>query len=60
MVPDCVERLVQGDWGTQFGMLIQYIAESRPGGINDTNIEHEDLGQLQALYKVGEWLLPAF
>ncbi len=49
---------MQGDWGTQFGMLIQYIAESRPGGINDTNIEHEDLSELQALYKVGECTSP--
>ncbi len=35
-------------------MLIQYIAESRPGGINDTGIEQEDISQLQALYQVGE------
>ena len=25
---------LQGDWGTQFGMLIQHIDESRPGGLS--------------------------
>jgi len=43
---------VQGDWGTQFGMLIQHIDESRPGGLQaggGTTVEA--VGDLQELYK---------
>jgi hypothetical protein len=35
----------QGDWGTQFGMLIQYIAEKRPEGLNAAS--DEDVADLQ-------------
>lgn len=35
----------QGDWGTQFGMLIQYMAEKRPGGLNAAT--DEDVADLQ-------------
>lgn len=41
-----------GDWGTQFGMLIQHIDESRPGGLaggGGTTVEA--VGDLQELYK---------
>ena len=43
---------VQGDWGTQFGMLIQHIAETRPGGLEGTTTE--DVSDLQALYKASK------
>ncbi len=36
---------LQGDWGTQFGMLIQYIAEKRPEGLNAAS--DEDVADLQ-------------
>ncbi|CAK0784285.1 hypothetical protein CVIRNUC_007489 [Coccomyxa viridis] len=38
-----------GDWGTQFGMLIQHIAETRPGGLEGTTTE--EVSDLQKLYK---------
>ncbi|CAL8469338.1 g8879 [Coccomyxa elongata] len=41
-----------GDWGTQFGMLIQHIAETRPGGLHGTTTE--DVSDLQALYKASK------
>jgi hypothetical protein len=37
--------LLQGDWGTQFGMLIQYMAEKREGGLNAAT--DEDVADLQ-------------
>lgn len=43
---------MQGDWGTQFGMLIQNIAETRPGGLQGTTTE--DVSDLQALYKASK------
>lgn len=36
---------MQGDWGTQFGMLIQYMAEKREGGLNAAT--DEDVADLQ-------------
>ena len=41
-----------GDWGTQFGMLIQNIAESRDGGLEAAT--DEDVGDLQVLYKASK------
>jgi arginyl-tRNA synthetase len=41
-----------GDWGTQFGMLIQYMAEKRPGGLNATS--DEDVADLQVLYRAAK------
>jgi arginyl-tRNA synthetase len=38
-----------GDWGTQFGMLIQHMAELRPGGLDATG--DEDVADLMALYR---------
>ena len=40
------------DWGTQFGMLIQHIAESRDGGLDAAT--DEDVSDLQALYKASK------
>lgn len=41
-----------GDWGTQFGMLIQYISELRPEGLNAAN--DEDVADLQVLYRAAK------
>lgn len=41
-----------GDWGTQFGMLIQNIAELREGGLDAA--QDEDVADLQALYKASK------
>ncbi|KAL6784922.1 TSR1 [Auxenochlorella protothecoides x Auxenochlorella symbiontica] len=41
-----------GDWGTQFGMLIQYIADKRPGGLSAA--EDEDVADLQVLYRAAK------
>jgi len=41
-----------GDWGTQFGMLIQYMAEKRPEGLNGTT--DEDVADLQVLYRAAK------
>lgn len=38
-----------GDWGTQFGMLIQHMAELRPEGLAATR--DEDVADLQQLYR---------
>lgn len=61
---DCVSRTLEycgadvlrlnhiGDWGTQFGMLIQYIAEKRPGGLEAST--EEDVADLQVLYRAAK------
>jgi arginyl-tRNA synthetase len=41
-----------GDWGTQFGMLIQYMAEEREEGLGADGQE-ESVSDLMALYKCG-------
>jgi arginyl-tRNA synthetase len=41
-----------GDWGTQFGMLIQFITELRPEGLNAAT--DEDVADLQVLYKAAK------
>lgn len=40
----------QGDWGTQFGMLIQHISETREGGLASEALD-EDVSNLELLYK---------
>lgn len=40
-----------GDWGTQFGMLIQHMAELRPEGLAASR--DEDVADLQQLYRCG-------
>ena len=44
--------VAQGDWGTQFGMLIQHISESREGGLAGTTVE--EVADLQALYRASK------
>mgnify|MGYP002632305315 CR=1 FL=1 len=41
-----------GDWGTQFGMLIQFISEKRPEGLNAAS--DEDVADLQVLYRAAK------
>ncbi len=41
-----------GDWGTQFGMLIQFIGEKRPEGLNAAS--NEDVADLQVLYRAAK------
>lgn len=39
--------MTQGDWGTQFGMLIQYMQEKRPEGLGNEGGKEEDVSDLQ-------------
>eukprot|EP00878_Enallax_costatus_P002829 GHUV01003021.1.p1 GENE.GHUV01003021.1~~GHUV01003021.1.p1 ORF type:complete len:672 (+),score=213.86 GHUV01003021.1:232-2016(+) len=41
-----------GDWGTQFGMLIEHMAELRPGGLAESR--DEDVADLQQLYRAAK------
>ncbi len=41
-----------GDWGTQFGMLIQHMTESTPGGLE--RVGDAGVSDLQALYKAAK------
>ncbi len=41
-----------GDWGTQFGMLIQHMAETHAGGLEA--VGDADVADLQALYKASK------
>lgn len=43
----------QGDWGTQFGMLIQHIAETREGGLGSDALD-EDVADLEVFYKASK------
>ena len=38
---------VQGDWGTQFGMLIEHLNETRSGGLADPSIADMSISELQ-------------
>ncbi len=42
--------VLQGDWGTQFGMLIQFLAEARPDGLADPTIADLALPELQVCF----------
>ena len=47
--------VAQGDWGTQFGMLIQHISESREGGLTGSGgTTVEEVADLQALYRASK------
>ena len=43
---------VQGDWGMQFGMLIQYITEAHLDSLQTTPLQEENISHLQYLYQV--------
>jgi len=49
-VVTCVGAVLQGDWGTQFGMLIQFLAEARPDGLADPTIADLALPELQVCF----------
>lgn len=40
-----------GDWGTQFGMLVEHLRDEYPAALEMENVEDIDLGDLVALYK---------
>jgi len=42
----------QGDWGTQFGMLIQHLDDSREGGLAGGGAD-EDVKDLQVPSRIG-------
>lgn len=46
----CIGIVLQGDWGTQFGMLIQFLAEARPDGLADPTIADLALPELQVCF----------
>lgn len=43
-----------GDWGTQFGMLIQHMSEMRPDGLGESGGRDEDVADLQELYRAAK------
>ncbi|KAL6744770.1 tRNA synthetases class I (R)-domain-containing protein [Haematococcus lacustris] len=43
-----------GDWGTQFGMLIEHMRELRPEGLGDAGGREEDVADLMRLYKASK------
>ncbi|XP_045832727.1 arginine--tRNA ligase, chloroplastic/mitochondrial-like isoform X1 [Trifolium pratense] len=50
--PEClIRRNHIGDWGTQFGMLIQYLFETYP---NPDDVNESDIGDLQTFYKASK------
>ena len=46
-VPEGAASAVQGDWGTQFGMLIEHLNETRSGGLADPSIADMSIAELQ-------------
>lgn len=46
-----------GDWGTQFGMLIQHMSELRPEGLGAEGGRDEDVSDLMELYRWAVQLL---
>jgi len=43
-----------GDWGTQFGMLIEHMSELRPEGLGEEGGREEDVSDLMALYRAAK------
>jgi arginyl-tRNA synthetase len=43
-----------GDWGTQFGMLVEHLREEYPQALNKETSESVDLGDLVELYKAAK------
>eukprot|EP00199_Chlamydomonas_sp_CCMP681_P000318 CAMPEP_0119106360 /NCGR_PEP_ID=MMETSP1180-20130426/4070_1 /TAXON_ID=3052 ORGANISM="Chlamydomonas cf sp, Strain CCMP681" /NCGR_SAMPLE_ID=MMETSP1180 /ASSEMBLY_ACC=CAM_ASM_000741 /LENGTH=596 /DNA_ID=CAMNT_0007091677 /DNA_START=206 /DNA_END=1996 /DNA_ORIENTATION=- len=43
-----------GDWGTQFGMLIQHMSELRPEGLGEEGGKDEDVSDLMQLYRAAK------
>ncbi|KAL7534026.1 hypothetical protein ACHAWF_004733, partial [Thalassiosira exigua] len=43
-----------GDWGTQFGMLVEHLRDEYPAALNKETSKDVDLGDLVALYKAAK------
>ena len=43
-----------GDWGTQFGMLVEHLRDEYPAALNIETSENVDLGDLVELYKAAK------
>jgi arginyl-tRNA synthetase len=43
-----------GDWGTQFGMLVEHLSEEYPAALNPETAQTVDLGDLVKLYKAAK------
>ncbi len=43
-----------GDWGTQFGMLVEHLRDEYPAALNPETSEDVDLGDLVVLYKAAK------
>ncbi|KAL7467252.1 hypothetical protein ACHAXS_011301 [Conticribra weissflogii] len=43
-----------GDWGTQFGMLVEHLRDEFPEALNKETSENVDLGDLVTLYKAAK------
>ena len=43
-----------GDWGTQFGMLVEHLRDEYPAALNKETAENVDLGDLVMLYKAAK------
>eukprot|EP00980_Cylindrotheca_fusiformis_P017661 scaffold5529_cov117-Cylindrotheca_fusiformis.AAC.38 len=43
-----------GDWGTQFGMLVEHLRDEYPAALNRETSENVDLGDLVKLYKAAK------
>lgn len=43
-----------GDWGTQFGMLVEHLRDEYPAALNVDTSENIDLGDLVLLYKAAK------
>lgn len=43
-----------GDWGTQFGMLVEHLRDEYPVALDKSKTEEVDLGDLVVLYKAAK------
>lgn len=43
-----------GDWGTQFGMLVEHLRDEYPAALNRETSQNVDLGDLVVLYKAAK------
>lgn len=43
-----------GDWGTQFGMLVEHLRDEYPAALNKETSQDVDLGDLVKLYKAAK------
>ena len=43
-----------GDWGTQFGMLVEHLRDEYPQALDKDSVETVDLGDLVVLYKAAK------